>query len=120
MPTEEELRAILEKYTIEGEELKLIASRDGLHLASVGIDEDVMDTFAAMCATMYGAGDTAFFEIDRKPAEYLALVSLDATLYILAAGDQMLIAVLVGPSTPLVGVVSTMQKIAAEIVSLKS
>jgi len=119
MPAETELREILNKYRIEGEEIKVVVSRDGLHLSSIGLGEEVVDTFAAMCATMYGAGDTALFEIDRKPTEYLALVSQDATLYILAIGENMLLAVLVGPKTPLVNAISTMQKMADEISQLE-
>ncbi len=120
MPAETELREILNKYRIEGEELKVVVSRDGLHLSSIGLGEEVADTFAAMCATMYGAGDTALFEIDRKPTEYLALVSQDATLYIISVGETMLLTILVGPRTPLVDVISTMQKMADEIAQLES
>jgi uncharacterized protein len=112
---EETLKTILIEHTITGQEIKLIVSRDGLHLASHGLKEEEEDTFSAMCATMYGAGETAYFATDREIPEYIELFSKNSRLLLIGAGEQSLIAVMVSSDTPKKSALAVIKKIADEV-----
>lgn len=114
----EKLKSILIEHTIPGQEIKLIASRDGLHLTSHGLREEEEDTFSAMCATMFGAGETAFYATDRDSIRYAMILSKNSKLYLFGAGEQMLVAVMVAAGTPEKSVLSIMEKMAGDVVKL--
>ncbi len=115
LPFEEELTRILQEHTITGEELKLVVSRDGLHLTSIGLPSEVRDTFAAMCATMYGSAETAFFGIVKDFIDYINLASGETLLLVVGAGAEALIGVVIAKSTPLEEAYQTLKKIAGKV-----
>ncbi len=115
---EETLQAILIEHTITGQQLKLIVSRDGLHLASHGLKEEEEDTFSAMCATMFGAGETAFYATDRDTPAHIEIVSKGSCLYLMSAGEHSLVAVMVASATPQKSVLPTLTKISTEVLKI--
>lgn len=115
LPFEEELTRILQEHSITGEELKLVVSRDGLHLASIGLASEVRDTFAAMCATMYGSAETAFFEIDKDFIDYITLAAGETILLVIGAGADALIGVVINKSTSIEDACQTLNNIAGKV-----
>lgn len=116
----ETLKAILIEHTIPGQEIKLVVSRDGLHLASYGLKEEEEDTFSAMCATMYGAGETAFYATDREIPDYFEITSKGSTLYLMGAGEQSLVVAMVSLGSPKKTILSYLAKISEDVKKLET
>jgi len=114
------LRTILLEHLIPGEEIKLILSRDGLHLVSSGLNEKKKDMFSAMCATMYGAGETGFYTVNRNDLDYIAIFSDDSNLFIIDAGEQVLVAAMVSSDILAEQVLPSLEQIANEVKKLDS
>ena len=112
------MKTILLEHKVPGEEIKLIVSRDGLHLASSGLDDEEKDTFSAMCATMYGAGETAFFATGRESVKYIGIYSKESHLYIVEAGEHALVTVVVTSSQSSDKVLSAILVIAKDVSKL--
>jgi len=112
------LDRILIENDIPGREIVLIAGRDGTHLASHGLTEDEMDIFSAMCATLYGAGEAAFFSTERGEPDHIEIVSEASRLIVLEAGDHALVVAMVSSEVLTTHVLRSMMSIAGEIRSM--
>ncbi len=113
-----ELKRILMDFIIPGEKIKLIVSREGSYLTSIGLEEDVKETFAAMCATMYGAGETAFYTIEEHTPDHIEIISTKSNLFIIGAGESALIAVMVSDGQNTKKVLSALKKLSTEVEDL--
>jgi len=70
-----------------------LVTRDGSLEAAAGFRNIYAETFAAMCATMFGAGETANLELDREEPEYVFLKSNEGIIFISGAGEDYVLAV---------------------------
>jgi len=71
-----------------------IVTRDGSLVEAVGFRHIYAETFAAMCATMFGAGETANLELDREEPEYVFLKSDEGCILICGAGEDYILVAL--------------------------
>jgi len=114
----ESLVSILQDSNVPDEEIKLVVSKDGLHLASIGLEKNKMDIVSAMCATIYGAGETAFYATEKGNLEFLTLHSNDTCLYIIDAGENALLAVVAPRKTSRREILTAMMRIAEQVKEL--
>jgi len=112
------LDRILKENEIPGQEIILIAGRDGTHLASKGLHEDEEDIFSAMCATLYGAGEAAFFSTERNGPEHIEIHAKESRLLVLEAGDHALVAAMVSSDALKKHILISMVRIAGEVRSM--
>jgi len=71
-----------------------LVTRDGSLEAAAGFRNIYAETFSAMCATMFGAGETANLELDREEPEYVFLKSDEGCIFISGAGEDYILAVI--------------------------
>ena len=113
-----QLDRILIENEIPGQEIKLILGKDGTHLASQGLEEDEEDIFSAMCATLYGAGEAAFFSTERGAPDYFEIISENSRLILLDAGEHALVAAMVSSEALTPHILRSMRSIAGEVRSI--
>ena len=90
-----------------------------MHLASHGLGEE-RDTFSAMCATMFGAGEAAFYATDRDKLDHIEIVTDGSCLFLMGAGEQSLVAVMVTSGTPKKSTLASLRKISARIQTIEN
>ncbi len=118
MNKNEALNRILEE--LQGGDITavLLVSRDGSLENSIGLEKFYADTFAAMCATMFGAGETANLEIDRDEPEYVFLKSNEGNILISGAGEERILAFITQGDTKLEELVTRAKDATERVVSL--
>lgn len=75
----------------------IIATKDGLLVASCMPEDVGAETFAAMSATMFGAAETAIAELGRGPTRRVISEADDCTLVAVDAGPKATLVALVKP-----------------------
>ncbi|HKN07159.1 MAG TPA: roadblock/LC7 domain-containing protein [Thermoplasmata archaeon] len=70
------------------------------------------ETFAIMCATIFGAAATADSELNRRPPERILLEGSDSTTVIVGRGDRALLVAVVDRSADLTRVLEEVGKVA--------
>jgi len=70
------------------------------------------ETFAVMCATLFGAAATAHSELDRHPPGRIIVEGTDSTTVIVGKGDQALLVTVVDRSAELTRVLEEVGKVA--------
>ncbi len=83
---------------IVGVEASAIASRDGLLICSNLSQQHSAQTFAAMSATMLGAGETATSELGKGIPDRIIVESKHGILIATGAGSKALLAVMTRPN----------------------
>ncbi len=116
MTTTEMLEKILKNINnIGGVEASAIASRDGLLMSSTMTQKHHAETFAAMCATMIGAAETATTELGKGVPDRIIVESKNGKIIGTGAGGKALLLVMTQPDATLGLVLMEMTKAAEQI-----
>jgi len=91
--TDSTFKTILEELLEDPITSAFLVTRDGSLEAAAGFRNIYAETFVAMCATMFGAGETANLELDREEPEYVFLKSDEGCIFISGAGEDHILAV---------------------------
>jgi len=115
---EDAFKKILEELQKEPITSAFIVSREGTLVESVGFRDIYAETFAAMCATMFGAGETANLELEREEPEYVFLKSVEGTIFITTAGEEHILALVSSGFVEPEEVLRIVKKAVKEIIAL--
>ena len=109
-------KVLADLKNIGGIESSIIASRDGLLIASnISSSGARADTFAAMSATMLGAAETATTELGKGIPDRVIVESERGTLIATGAGPKALLVVLTKPDVGLGLILVELEKASEKI-----
>jgi len=91
-------------------------SRDGVVLYASLPSGVPAETYAIMCATMYGAAAAANAELGRSPPERLVLEGGGVTTIVVGCGPDALLVAAVDPSPELTAIVDELTRTALRLV----
>lgn len=109
-------RILADTKKVGGVEASVIASRDGLLMASnIPSSSARAETFAAMSATMLGAAETATTELGKGIPDRVIVESEHGKLIATGAGPKALLIVLTDPKAGLGLILVELEKAAEKI-----
>jgi uncharacterized protein len=111
-------KQILEELQKDPVNSVFLVTRDGSLEEAVGFRDIYAETFAAMCATMFGAGETANLELDREEPEYVFLKSNEGSILITGAGEEHILAVVSSKFIDPEGLLGKMEEHLKELIAL--
>ncbi|HXQ78859.1 MAG TPA: roadblock/LC7 domain-containing protein [Thermoplasmata archaeon] len=75
------------------------------------------ETFAIMCATLFGAAATAGAELNRRPPDRILIEGSDSTTVLVGKGEKALLVAVVDRSVDLARVLEEVGKLAERLLS---
>lgn len=96
----------------------MVISKTGLVISADVKDKIQKETFAAMVATLMGAGSAALQEFGKADPDYILLQVSDATLLVMDAGTKALLVSMVGSVHGIDKVIETMRSVRDDIKDL--
>lgn len=108
-------KVLADTKRVGGVEASVIASRDGLLMASNIPSSSRAETFAAMSATMLGAAETATTELGKGIPDRVIVESEHGKLIATGAGPKALLIVLTDPNAGLGLILVELEKAAEKI-----
>ena len=113
-------REILEEIlislkNIKGVEESAVVTRDGLLVSSTVSQTSHADTFVAMAATMFGAGEIASIELGKGATSRIIVESRTTKLIATGAGPKVLLVVMTRPDAGLGMILLEMKKASDKI-----
>jgi predicted regulator of Ras-like GTPase activity (Roadblock/LC7/MglB family) len=96
----------------------LVISKTGLVIAANIKDKIQQETFAAMVATMLGAGTAALQEFDKGEPNYMLAVVADGTLIAMDSGPKAILVTMMGTAQGVDKVLEIMRNVRDEVKEL--
>ncbi|EJG07915.1 MAG: roadblock/LC7 domain-containing protein [Methanofollis liminatans] len=100
---------------VEGVKACVITSRDGILMGRAFTGGVSVPSFAAMSATMLASAEAAASISHIQPPERITVMSPDATIMVISAGERTLLAVVLEDKADLEATYTALTKIAADI-----
>jgi len=100
---------------VKGVKACVIASRDGILMGRAFTGGVSVPSFAAMSATMLASAEAAASISHIQPPERITVMSPDATIMVISAGERTLLAVVLEDKADLEATYTALTKIAADI-----
>jgi len=100
---------------VEGVTACVLASRDGILMGKAFTGGVSVPSFAAMSATMLASAEAAASISHIQPPERITVMSPDAVIMVISAGERTLLAAVLTTSADTEATYISLQKIAADI-----
>lgn len=96
----------------------MVTSKTGLVISAELKDKIQKETFAAMIATLMGAGTAALQEFGKGEPDYIMLQVSDGTLMVMDSGPKALLVAMVGTVHGINEIIETMRSVRDEVKEL--